>query len=76
MGAVAGRTVISRIAFGLFGASGALNGPEFIAQALRDWIVAIGAKMAYIEPGSPWENGYCESFNGKLRDELRWGPVI
>ena len=40
------------------------NGPEFIAVALRDWIRAVGAKTAYIEPGSPWENGYCESFNG------------
>ena len=37
------------------------NGPEFIAQAVRDWIAAVGAKTAYIEPGSPWENGYCES---------------
>ena len=46
------------------------NGPEFISQALRDWIAAVGAKTSYIEPGSPWENGYCESFNGKLRDEL------
>ena len=46
------------------------NGPEFVATALREWIAAVGAKTAYIEPGSPWENGYCESFNGKLRDEL------
>ena len=46
------------------------NGPEFVGQALRDWIAIVGAKTAYIEPGSPWENGYCESFNGKLRDEL------
>jgi len=38
------------------------NGPEFIAQAVRDWIAAVGAKTASIEPGSPWENGYCESF--------------
>ena len=45
------------------------NGPEFVATALREWITAVGAKTAYIEPGSPWENGYCESFNGKLRDE-------
>ena len=46
------------------------NGPEFIAEALRDWIKAVGAKTAYIEPGSPsraWENGYCESFNGRMR---------
>ena len=46
------------------------NGPEFIAKAVRDWIAAVGARTAYIEPGSPWENGYCESFNSKLRDEL------
>ena len=46
------------------------NGPEFIAQAVRDWIAAVGAKTAYIEPGSPWENGYCESFNARFRDEL------
>lgn len=52
------------------------NGPEFVAQALRDWIAAVGAKTAYIEPGSPWENGYCESFNGKLRDELLNGEVF
>ena len=45
-------------------------GPEFVAQAVRDWIAAVGAKTAYIEPGSPWENGYCESFNGRLRDKL------
>ena len=46
------------------------NGPEFIARALRDWIAAVGAKTAYIMPGSPWENGYCESFNSKLRELL------
>ncbi|WP_380052470.1 IS3 family transposase (plasmid) [Falsihalocynthiibacter sp. SS001] len=46
------------------------NGPEFIARAVRDWIEAVGAKTAYIEPGSPWENGYCESFNARFRDEL------
>ena len=43
------------------------NGPEFIAKAVREWIAAVGAKTAFIEPGSPWENGYCESFNSKLR---------
>ena len=52
------------------------NGPEFVAQALRDWVAAVGAKTAYIEPGSPWENGYCESFNGKLRDELLNGEIF
>jgi transposase InsO family protein len=46
------------------------NGSEFVAQAVRDWIAAVGFKTAYIEPGSPWENGYVESFNSKLRDEL------
>jgi putative transposase len=46
------------------------NGPEFVATAVKGWITGIGAKTAYIEPGSPWENGYVESFNGKLRDEL------
>jgi len=52
------------------------NGPEFVAQAVRDWIAAVGAKTAYIEPGSPWENGYCESFNGRFRDELLNGEVF
>ena len=48
-------------------------GPEFIADAVREWIAALGAKTAYIAPGSPWENGYVESFNARLRDELlRW----
>ena len=46
------------------------NGPEFIATALREWLGRIGVRTLYIEPGSPWENGYCESFNSKLRDEL------
>lgn len=52
------------------------NGPEFVAVALREWIAAVGARTAYIEPGSPWENGYCESFNGKLRDELLNGEIF
>jgi putative transposase len=46
------------------------QGPEFIAAAVKGWIAAVGAKTAYIEKSSPWENGYVESFNGKLRDEL------
>lgn len=46
------------------------NGSEFTAKSLREWIGSLGVKTAYIEPGSPWENGYNESFNGKLRDEL------
>jgi putative transposase len=46
------------------------NGPEFVAKDLRKWLADTGAKTLYIEPGSPWENGYCESFNSKLRDEF------
>ena len=52
------------------------NGPEFIATALRQWIANVGTQTAYIEPGSPWENGYCESFNSKLRDELLNGEIF
>ena len=46
------------------------NGPEFIARALRRWCKSSGTTTAYIEPGSPWENWYCDSFNSKLRDEI------
>jgi transposase InsO family protein len=46
------------------------NGPEFTAKALRDWLYELEVKTLFIEPGSPWENGYIESFNGRLRDEL------
>ena len=46
------------------------NGPEFCAKAVRQWLERLGVKTLFIEPGSPWENGYIESFNGKLRDEL------
>ena len=46
------------------------NGPEFTAKAIRKWLERLGIKTLFIEPGSPWENGYIESFNGKLRDEL------
>ena len=46
------------------------NGSEFTARAVREWLGRVGARTLYIEPGSPWENGYIESFNGKLRDEL------
>ena len=52
------------------------NGPEFIAQAVRDRIAAVGAKTAYIEPDNPWENGYCESFNARFRDELLNGEIF
>ena len=46
------------------------NGPEYIEKALRGWPGRLGVKTLFIELGSPWENGYCESFNSKLRDEL------
>ena len=46
------------------------NGPEFTAKAVREWLERVGVKTLFIEPGSPWENGYVESFNSKLRDEL------
>ena len=52
------------------------HGPEIVAEAVRRWIEAVGAKTAYIEPGSPWENGYCESFNARLRDELLNGEIF
>jgi len=45
------------------------NGAEMTAKVVRKWLAGLGTKTLYIEPGSPWENGYCESFNGKLRDE-------
>ncbi|EEW61113.1 integrase, catalytic region [Ruegeria sp. TrichCH4B] len=43
---------------------------RFVAKAVQDWIKAVGVKTAYIEPGSPWENGCCESFNARFRDEF------
>jgi putative transposase len=46
------------------------NGPEFTAKAVRKWLGQLGVKTLFIEPASPWENGYIGSFNGKLRDEL------
>ena len=52
------------------------NGPEFVAKAVRAWIEAVGAQTAYIEPGSPWENGYVESFNARFRDELLDGEIF
>ena len=52
------------------------QGPEFIAEAVKGWIRAVGARTAYIERGSPWENGYVESFNGRLRDELLNGEIF
>ena len=52
------------------------NGVEFTAKMIRDWLGRLGAKTLFIEPGSPWENGYNESFNGKLRDELLNGEIF
>ena len=52
------------------------NGPEFVAKAVQEWIAVAGAKTAYIERGSPWENGYIESFNARLRDELLNGEIF
>ena len=52
------------------------NGPEVTAKVVRSWLANVGAKTLYIEPGSPWGNGYCESFNGKLRDELLNGEIF
>ena len=52
------------------------NGPEMVAKVLRRWLKRLGSEPIYITPGSPWENGYCESFNGKLRDELLQGEIF
>jgi putative transposase len=52
------------------------NGAEFTAHAVRDWLGRVGVRTLFIEPGSPWENGYIESFNGKLRDELLNGEIF
>ena len=52
------------------------NGPEFVAKVLRQWLAQTGTATLYIEPGSPWENGYCESFNSKLRDEFLNGEIF
>ena len=52
------------------------NGPEMTAKIVRSWLAGVGARTLFIEPGSPWENGYCESFNGKLRDELLNGEIF
>ena len=52
------------------------NGPEFTAKSVREWLNRLGVKTLFIEPGSPWENGYIESFNGKLRDELLNGEIF
>ena len=52
------------------------KGPEFTATTVREWLEKLDVKTLYIEPGSPWENGYIESFNGKLRDELLDGEIF
>jgi len=52
------------------------NGPEFVAKAVRDWLADLEVTTLFIEPASPWENGYIESFNGKLRDELLNGEIF
>jgi transposase InsO family protein len=52
------------------------NGPEFVAETVRSWLGRLGVQLLFIEPGSPWKNGYIESFNGKFRDELLNGEVF
>ena len=52
------------------------NGPEMIAKVLRRWLTRLATQSVYISPGSPWEYGYCESFNGRLRDELLNGEIF
>jgi putative transposase len=52
------------------------NGPEFVATAVREWLADLGVATLFIEPGSPWENGYVESFNSRLRDELLDGEIF
>jgi transposase InsO family protein len=52
------------------------NGPEFIAAAIRGWLAGAGVGTLYVEPGSPWENGYAESFHSRLRDEFLGAEVF
>jgi len=52
------------------------NGPEFTTQDVRDWLARVGVRTLFLEPGSPWENGYIESFNGKLLDGLLNGDIF
>jgi transposase InsO family protein len=52
------------------------NSPKYTAKAVRNWLERLGVQTLFIEPGSPWENGYNESFNGKLRDELLNGEIF
>ena len=53
-----------------------MTAAEMTAKVVRNWLTQVGAKTLYIEPCSPWENGYCELFNGKLRDELLNGEIF
>ena len=68
--------------YGLFGLKGCPtyirsdNGSEFVAIHLKQWLQDIGITTAYIEPGSPWENSYCESINSKMRDEFLNGEIF
>lgn len=64
------------IAHGIPGYIRSDNGPELVARQLRKWLAKTGAQTLYIEPGSPWENGYCESFNSKMRDEFLNGEIF
>jgi len=52
------------------------NGPEFTAKKIRQWLQRVGVITTYVEPGSPWENGYCESFNARMRDEFLNGEIF
>ena len=52
------------------------NGPEFISKAIKKWLSTIGVEVLYIEPGAPWQNGLCESFNGRLREEYMYQTEI
>lgn len=52
------------------------NGPEFVAKDLRQWSALTATRTLYIELGSPWQNGFCESFHSKLRDELLNGEIL
>jgi transposase InsO family protein len=52
------------------------NDPEFIAKLFKEWLAKLQVRPLYIEPGNPWENGYVESFNGKMRDELLNGEIF
>ena len=61
---------------GLLGFIRSYNGPEFATKAVRNWLEQLRVQTLFVEPGSPWENGYNESFNGKLRDELLNGEIF